>query len=426
MRTLYLELSMGAAGDMLTAALYELLDDDKKKLFLEKINSLGLEKVTVTAEQSVKCGIIGTHMDICIDGISEHEHYHGHEHEHHHDHGHDHEHHHDHHHDHNHDVHHHHDHVHSSVKDIENEIEHLPLDEGIRYNIRQIYALIAEAESIAHNCSVSDIHFHEVGTKDAMADIAGVCILMDMISPQRIVASPICVGFGTVRCAHGILPVPAPATANILKGIPVYAGNIEGELCTPTGAAIIRFFADEYSQMPPMSISADGYGMGSKDFEKCNCVRAFLGESTDSAEDIIELSCNVDDMTGEEIGYATEVFLREGAADVYTTPIGMKKSRPGIKITVMCRPEESDKFVSLMMKHTTTIGIRRCSFERFVLDRSIKEYDTSYGKARIKRSKGYGVIREKPEYDDVRRLAENDGISFRQAKDALNKKTDEK
>ena len=412
MKTLYLDLSMGAAGDMLTAALYELLDEDSKKSFMDKINSLGLEGVTCEAKSCQKCGITGTCMDVRVKGIAEHEnHEHEHEHEHHH-HGHDH--------------HHDHEHHHSSVHEIENIINDLPLDEAIRSNIKDIYMLIADAESRAHGCPVSDIHFHEVGTMDAMADVASVCIIMAMLSPQRVVASPVCTGFGKVRCAHGILPVPAPATANLLEGIPVYAGNIEAELCTPTGAAILRHFVKEYSQMPVMTVSAIGYGMGIKDFPAANCVRAFLGESDDIVsagrmEDITELSCNIDDMTAEEIGHATSLFLEEGAADVYTTAIGMKRSRPAVKITVMCHPDEKEKFVSLMFKNTTTLGIRENVFRRYFLDRKIEEFSGIFGTVHKKTSEGYGIIRSKYEYADVSRIAKERGISFEQAVHLIDK-----
>ena len=398
MKTLYLDLCMGAAGDMLTAALYELLDEDRKAGFIKRINSLGLDSVTVNAVNSVKCGITGTHMDVRIDGAEEHEHHHDHDHEHHHD---------------------HHEHHHSSLNDIEQIVDTFPLDESIRSNIKKIYGIIADAESHAHNCPVSDIHFHEVGTKDAIVDVTSVCLLIDMLSPDRIIASPVCTGFGQVKCAHGILPVPAPATADILKDIPVYAGDMEEELCTPTGAALVKFFADDFSRMPLMKVVAVGYGMGTKDLAAANCVRAFWGEEDSTKDDIVELSCNVDDMTGEEIGYATELFLNEGALDVYTSAIGMKRSRPGIKITLMCHPDEKEKFVSLMFKYTTTIGIRENAFSRYVLDRKTECADTSYGSVRIKKSDGYGISRNKVEYEDLKNIALSRNVSIREARELI-------
>ena len=404
MKTLYLDLGMGAAGDMLTAALYELLDENDRESFIDRINSLGLKGVRVTPEVSVKCGITGTHMDVRIDGIAEGEH------DHHHEHGHD----------------HHHEHHHSTVADIGQIIDKLAVSENVSRNVKEIYKLIADAESLAHNMPVSDIHFHEVGTADAICDITSFCILMEMLSPDRVVSSPVCTGFGKVRCAHGVLPVPAPATANILKDIPSYSGDTEGELCTPTGAAIVRFFSDEFAHMPVMNVGRIGYGMGTKDFETANCLRAMIGEDNGKREDIAELSCNVDDMTGEDIGYATEVFLRAGASDVYTTCIGMKKGRPGTKITVMCRPEDKTKFAELMFKHTSTIGIREAHFSRFVLDRTITKADTSFGAVNIKRSEGYGVIRNKIEYDDLCDIASDRNMPIGEARSIIRKETDDR
>lgn len=300
MRTLYFDCGMGAAGDMLTAALYELLDDSERKSFIEQINSLGLENVNVSADKMMKCGIIGTHMTVSIGGIEEdvihehhHDHEHSHEHDHHHDHehSHEHEHHHEHEHTHDHDHHHEHEHTHdhdhehshehhhSSLHDIEDIINGLNVSDFVKAHSIQIYKLIAEAESVAHDKDIYEIHFHEVGTMDAIVDVVSVCILMEKLNAARIIASPIHVGSGHVHCAHGILPVPAPATAYILKGVPIYGGGIKGELCTPTGAAILKHFVNDFADMPVMITEAIGYGMGKKDFTAANCVRVMLGET---------------------------------------------------------------------------------------------------------------------------------------------------
>ena len=270
MKTLYLECAMGAAGDMLTAALLELTGD--RQAFIEKMNALGLPGVTVTAEESVRCGITGTHVSVTVNGAEEesadadchpHEHEHGHESPH--DHEHEHE--------------HHHGHHHSSVPEIEALISGLPVSDRVKSDAKAVYALIADAESRVHGWPVSEIHFHEVGTLDAVADVVGVCLLMEALAPEQVIVSPVHTGSGHVSCAHGILPVPAPATALILQGIPTYGGRIKGELCTPTGAALLKHFASRFGDCPVMTVSAIGYGMGKKDFEQANCVRAFLGES---------------------------------------------------------------------------------------------------------------------------------------------------
>jgi uncharacterized protein (TIGR00299 family) protein len=409
MKTLYLECSMGAAGDMLSAALYELLDD--KEAFINKINNSGIPKVTVNAEPMTKCGILGTHMNVLVDGVSEgEEHDHHHEHVHEHEHHHEHEHEHDHHHDHEHE--HHHEHHHSSLKDIEDIIDALNIPENVKTDAKNVYAMIAEAESNAHGKPVSEIHFHEVGTMDAIADITMVCMLMNELKADKIVASEIHVGSGHVHCAHGILPVPAPATAFILRGVPFTAGHIKGELCTPTGAALIKYFAAEFGEMPVMTVDKIGYGMGKKDFEQANCVRAFLGSTNEKASQITELSCNIDDMTGEKIAFAMEKLFEAGALEVYTIPVGMKKSRPGILLSVMCNEAKKDEMVSLIFKHTTTLGIRENVSKRYTLKREIVKKETPFGEIRIKKSEGFGVVREKYEYEDLARIASEKNISI--------------
>lgn len=268
MKTLYLECNMGAAGDMLTAALLELHPNPED--FLSRLNALQIPGVQVVAEPATKCGINGTHVSVTVNGeeeVSEDVHEHEHEHEHHHDH------------DHHHHHHHHHGHHHAGMHDIEHIISHLELPEEVRQDVLAVYGLIAEAESHAHGKPVEEIHFHEVGTMDAIADVTAVCMLIHELAPEQIIVSPVHVGSGQVRCAHGILPVPAPATAHILRGVPTYGGSIRGELCTPTGAALLKHFADRFGNMPVLTVEKIGYGMGKKDFEAANCVRTMWGEA---------------------------------------------------------------------------------------------------------------------------------------------------
>ncbi len=400
MKTLYLECAMGAAGDMLMAALLELIPD--KQAFIEKMNGLGLPGVHVETEQAVKCGITGTHMKVTVNGEEEesqdvHAHHHGHDHEHHHDHDHDHD---------------HSRHHHATVADIEGIIDGLDVSEKVKADAKAVYGLIAEAESRVHGHPVSEIHFHEVGTLDAVADVVGVCLLMEAIGAEKIAASPVHVGSGHVHCMHGILPVPAPATALILTGIPTYGGQVQGELCTPTGAALLRHFVSSFGDRPVMATAAIGYGMGKKDFERANCVRAFLGESEGAREAIAKLECNLDDMTGEAVGFAMEQLFRAGARDVYTQPIGMKKSRPGVLLSVICLPQDADRLAGIIMKHTTTLGVRRQDMDRYILERTLETVETAYGPVRVKTACGFGVQRRKAEYDDVAALAEQNGLSL--------------
>ena len=401
MRTLYIDCSMGAAGDMLTAALLELLDDADG--FLHELNHIGLHGVTVVREPSVKCGITGTHIHVSIGGVEEDEHLHDHHH-----HAHD-------HHTHDHEHEHHHHHEHSGMHEIEHRVSHLNLPEEVRKDVLAVYGLIAEAESHAHGVPISDIHFHEVGTMDALADITAVCLLMHKLHIDRVVASPVHVGSGQVKCAHGILLVPAPATAYILRDVPIYGGEIRGELCTPTGAALLKHFVSEFSAMPPMRVQKIGYGMGKKDFPAANCVRCLLGEGQDCADSVYELQCNLDDMTGEEIGFAMDELYTGGALEVFTTAVGTKKNRPAVLLTVLCKAEDKQRMTDLIFKHTSTLGVREIEKRRTVLQRSFAQVQTPYGEVRRKTSAGYGVQRAKYEFDDLARIAREQNISLREA-----------
>jgi hypothetical protein len=257
---------------------------------------------------------------------------------------------------------------------------------------------------------------------DAIADISAVCYLIRKLAPDNITVSPIHVGSGQVKCAHGILPVPAPATAYILKDVPTYGGNIRGELCTPTGAALLKHFATGFGSQPVMKTEKIGYGMGKKDFDAANCVRIMLGEEFKEATDkILHLSCNVDDMTGEEIGFCTEKLFEAGARDVYTEAVYMKKNRPGTVINVICTEQDKEAIVKAVFKYSTTLGIREAAMNRYVLDRAIETVETGYGPVRCKVSSGYGVERRKYEYDDLIRIANEKGVSISELINTLSK-----
>lgn len=384
MRTLYLDCGMGAAGDMLTAALLELLPEPES--FVVELNGLGIPGVEFSAEKCQKCGISGTHMAVKVYGQEEGET---------------------------------HPHTHGSLHDIRTVVQALPIPTMVKLDILSVYEEIAQAESHVHGVPVNQIHFHEVGTLDAVADVTAVCLQLHRLNPEQILASPVHVGSGTVKCAHGILPVPAPATAYLLRGIPMYGGEISGELCTPTGAALLRHFVTDFGKMPPMRVESIGYGMGKKDFPRANCVRALLGQTEETGDEIAELRCNLDDMTGEDIGFAMEALLAGGALDVFTTPIGMKKSRPGVLLTVLCRPAEQEKMAKLLFRHTTTLGVRVGLCSRFTLRRSEEVTQTPYGPVRRKISRGYGICREKPEYDDLVKIAREQGKSLSEIREML-------
>lgn len=381
MRTLYIDCSMGCAGDMLTAALLELHPD--KDDFLSRMNAALGGKAVLTAAPDSKCGIIGTHVTVLINGDEEGE-----------------------------KTHHHHEHT--SITEIMAFIDSVPLDEAIRVNAKKVYSIIAEAESRVHGHPMENVHFHEVGSLDALADVLSVCALMHELAPERILASEVNVGSGTVRCAHGVLPVPAPATELILRGVPIYSRQIKSELCTPTGAALLKFFVLKFGAMPTMQVENVGCGTGKKDFKCANVVRAFIGETANDGEEIIELACNLDDMTPEELAFAMEELFSLGALDVYFTSIGMKKSRPGVKLTCMCREKQREQMLECIFKHTTTLGVREYACKRYELGRSEKAVRTQDGEVCVKTSSGYGVVREKAEYEDLAAIARKSGKTIAQ------------
>ena len=404
MKTVYIECNMGCAGDMLMGALMEIAPEEAVRQLLD----LQVPEAHIHADKEQKCGITGTKVRVHVHGEEEesHDHNHGHEHHHHHDHEHGHEHHHDHEHEHHH---------HYGMLEIEHIIRDLPVSDKVKENALGVYKRIAEAESKVHGKPVEEVHFHEVGALDAVIDVTGCSLLMEAIGPDRVIVSPVNTGSGSVKCAHGILPVPAPATAEILKGIPSYSDGTQGELCTPTGAALLAHFAGTFGPRPLMQVEQTGIGLGTKDFPKANILRVFLGEemSADNpskpadglTDRVSELSANIDDMTGEELGFALEQLLDAGALDVYYVPIVMKKSRPGVKLSVLCAPEEADRLARVMFRYTKTAGIRRQEFSRYVLDRRTEDD----GGITVKTYSGYGVKRSKVEYEDLARRARETG-----------------
>ena len=428
MKTIYLECNMGAAGDMLMSALYEICD--QKEWFLHKMNTVFAPyHIVLSPESAVSCGINGTHMKVTVDGTEEvsldvkagHAHHthaespdasfaheasdsaeDGHS------------------------------HTHTTYAAVCEEIASLDLPAEVKDDALAIYRLLGEAEAKVHDTTLEQIHFHEVGTLDALADVVGCALLIRTIAPEQILASPLHVGNGFVKCAHGVLPVPAPATAELLRGIPFYTGSVTGELLTPTGAAILHYYVLRYLPMPTMTASEIGYGIGSKDFGIANCVRAFLGDTASylaaeeeepySCDDtILSISCNIDDMTAETIGFAVEKIREAGAVEVFTTAVMMKKNRPGTLLTVLCREVQKEAVVQAIFKHTATIGIRETLCRRYVLTRTEETVETALGPVRRKLSSGYGVQRAKFEHDDLAALAEKNGLSLTEVMEKIDR-----
>lgn len=414
MKILYLDLSMGVAGDMLMGALVSLLDEREQQEFLRELNDAGIPGVTVKIVEDKKCGIVGKHVEVKINGKTEvsedvHEHYD--EHEHH----------------------------HASMSEITDIINGLKVSDNVKREIKNVYKRIANAESKVHGTDVCYIHFHEVGMMDALADITGCAMLFEMLDVDEIAASAINTGYGQVKCAHGILPVPAPATALLLCDIPCYSGSIEGELCTPTGAALVSNYVNQFCGMPFMKINNIGYGTGSKDFAAANVVRAILGEpasleegNTESEDihkfnseknnledKIVEMNCNLDDITGEEIGYVTELLMESGAKDIYTIPVTAKKGRPGVILGVLCKPEDGKRLAEIIFMHTTTTGIRYTEKKRMLMERHSEVVHTKYGDVNVKVTEGYGAKKFKPEYEDLKRIAGEKNAALQDIKNSV-------
>ena len=392
---------------MIAGALLDLVPD--RNASLARLNEMGIPGVHAEASDVSRCGIRGTGVTVSVGGeIEGHDHPHAHEVEHIHEHAqvhaHDNEHSHDHHHEHHHD--HEHEHHHASMDEILAIVDAMPVSDGVKSDVKAVYELIAAAESKAHGVEVSEVHFHEVGAKDAVFDIAAAAMLLEEISPDRILASVPEVGGGFAKCAHGVVPVPAPATVNLLEGVAFSSGAADCELLTPTGAALLRHFAASFGPMPVMAVEKVGIGCGARDIPgRPNILRAFLGEERGGEGSpngrVTELKANIDDMTGEELAYACAKLRAFGALDVSLVPAAMKKGRAGQILEVLCRPENADALAAAILRETSTFGVRRADLSRYELDRTI---EAGADGVRVKKGAGYGVEKSKREFDDAHPL----------------------
>jgi uncharacterized protein (TIGR00299 family) protein len=377
MKILYFDCFSGISGDMTLGALLDITQDIPA--FTVELGKIGLTgKWEFLAQHRQKFGITGTDADVLLT--------------------------------HHHDEDHH--HAHRGFSEIKALIEGSALKQRVKDLAIRIFHNLAQAEAQVHGISVEEVHFHEVGAVDAVIDIVGASILIDQIAPDAIFCSPVNTGSGRVMSAHGMLPVPAPATANLLKGIETYSDGTNGELATPTGAAILKTICSGCIPLPMMRVAEIGYGFGKKDFGKINAMRVLLGEAANESENILILEANIDDMTGEALGAALQMMLDEGALDAYFLPAYMKKQRPAVVFCVACRLEDRQKFEKLILKHTSTLGVRSIEYLRAKLNRSEETFETSLGAVRVKTAKGFGVIKQKPEFEDILRIAKEQGLSF--------------
>lgn len=288
------------------------------------------------------------------------------------------------------------------------------LSENVKRNALAVFRRLGEAEAKSHNVPIEKVHFHEVGAVDSICDIVGACVALDLLGVQEVRGSRINVGSGTVNTEHGVLPVPAPATAELLKGVPIYASGPEAELTTPTGAALVTTLASGFGTLPSVSVEAQGFGAGNKEFPmQANVLRVLIGERTYATEaaTVSVLEANIDDATPQVLGYAMERLLQAGALDVTLTPIYMKKNRPATMLSVIATPETQEQLAGILFSETPTLGIRLHQAERRILARNVTTVETAYGAVRVKYSDGGSF---NPEYEDCRKAALDHSVALRQ------------
>lgn len=401
MKTLYFDCSSGISGNMTLGALLEIVGDEN--YLLEELKKLNVDGYKIEISKQVKNGITGTYVDV----ILEHEHHHQ-DHEHEHEHNHNHE------HDHGHEHHHHHEH--RNLYDVNNIIDNSSLDENTKALAKRIFLRVAKAESKVHNKPLDEVHFHEVGAIDSIVDIVGTAILINKINPDKVIASVVNDGYGFIECAHGTMAVPVPATSEIFaaSNVKFRQIDIDTELVTPTGAAIIAELAEDFTTLPAMVTEKIGWGTGSKDLKIPNVLKVYYGEIQEENQNFVVMETNVDDCSGEILGYTSEKLFANGALDVFYTPIFMKKNRPAYRLSVACRKEDMFKLQNIIFKETTTIGIRYRFESRTELGREFVEIDTKYGKIRAKKVTNNSETYVYPEYESMKKIAEENNIPLKE------------
>ncbi|MBT3385146.1 MAG: nickel pincer cofactor biosynthesis protein LarC [Prolixibacteraceae bacterium] len=390
MRILYYDCFAGISGDMNLGALIDLGVD--KDYLITELKKLNIEGFHLEVKQDQRRGITGTRAKVIIENQENEKHRH--------------------------------------LRHIEELINGSELTEQVKINALKIFDLIAEAEAKVHNISKEKVHFHEVGALDSIADIVGAAICLDYLKVDKILSSPIQLGGGTVKCAHGIMPVPAPATALIVTNIPVKTGLVNYEATTPTGAAILVAMVDKFTDKIDLPITKTAYGIGYYDTEVPNVLRVYLCEGKErvkdvSTEEAFLLESNIDDMNPEHYDFILEQLFKSGASDAWLVPIVMKKSRPAVTLSILCNPILVEKMKEIIFTHSTSIGIREYKINKNILRREELIVDTIYGPIRIKQSFYKGkLVRSKPEYADCKKLAEKHKVSISEIEKAVIKNSD--
>lgn len=388
-KTLYLDCFAGASGDMLVGAMLDCGLDFE--LLRSELLKLGVEGYELSLKRASRSGISAAKFDVHLEDSHSREHHH----------------------------------EHRSLSEIKRIIASSTLSEQVKQRAQTIFQRIGEAEAKIHDIPIETVHFHEVGAIDSIVDIAGACVAFEVLKIERIVSSPLHVGSGSFQCAHGTYPAPGPATAELLKGVPIYSKDIEGELVTPTGAAIISTLAESYGPMPMMRIEKIGYGAGTRDYPTFpNALRAIIGEIEEGADcaptTVTVIEANIDDLNAQVFGYLMEKALAAGALDIFYTPAQMKKNRPGVLLTLLCNPPDRERMCDLIFRETTTLGVRYRNEQREILTREFVTVETEYGPIRIKvsRARDGRVMNASPEFEDCRAAAEKSGVGLRDAQTA--------
>ena len=392
MKILYFDCSSGISGNMTIAALLEIVNDNE--YLLNELKKLNINGYKIEISKKVKNGITGTYVNVLLDQHHHHKHN-------------------------EHDTTDHHTHLHGhehrNLSDINKIIDNSSLNDEVKKLAKQIFLRVAKAESKVHNKPLEEVHFHEVGAIDSIIDIVGTAILINKINPDKIVSSTVNDGYGFIECAHGKMAVPVPATSEIFSNSNVKFRQIEidTELVTPTGAAIIAELATDFMPLPEMQVEKIGWGSGSKDLQIPNVLKVYYGNIEDEKDDIVVMETNIDDCGGELLGYTQELLFKNGALDVFFTPIFMKKNRPGYRMSITCKQEDKLKLQNIIFRETTTIGIRYRKEHRAVLKREIIEIETKYGKIKAKKVINNGEEYIYPEYEEIKKIAEKNNIPLK-------------
>lgn len=384
MKVLYFDCSSGISGNMTLGALTEIVEDEN--YLINELKKLNIDGYKIEISKKIKNGITATYVDVILEHQHQHHHHDGHTHE------------------------------HRNLYDIEQIIDNSTLNEKVKKLSKKIFMRVAQAEAKVHNKSINEVHFHEVGAIDSIIDIVGTSILINKINPDKIISSVVNDGYGFIECAHGVMSVPVPATSEIFasSNVKFRQIDVDTELVTPTGAAIIAELSNKFTTLPSMTISKIGWGAGIKDLEIPNVLKIYYGNVQEENENIIVMETNIDDCSSEVLGYTAEKLFQNGALDIFYTPIFMKKNRPAYCLTVVCKKEDMFKLQNIIFKETTTIGIRYRFEYRTELEREIIELDTKYGNIKAKKVNNNGEEYVYPEYESMKELAEKYDIPLKE------------